>query len=178
MRRGAQKFKGAVLTCDVSPVLLGVGYIIGPRIAGFLFAGGCLAYLVLIPAIKLFGSGLTSPIFAEAKLISEMSPAEVRAAFVFYIGAGAVASAGIIALIFFVIYQQIENGVIYPVVMARKVKVNPLVVLLSVLIGVELFGFVGALLAVPISGALQVVVKSIAVERQREKLVLPDPSVR
>ena len=56
---------------------------------------------------------------------------------------------GVIALIFFVIYQQIENGVIYPTVMARKVKVNPLVVLLSVLLGVELFGFLGALLAVP-----------------------------
>ena len=40
---------------------MGVGYIIGPRIAGYLFAGGCLAYLVLIPAIKLFGGGLTSP---------------------------------------------------------------------------------------------------------------------
>ena len=66
---------------------------------------------------------------------------------------------------------------IYPTVMARKVKVNPLVVLLSVLLGVELFGFLGALLAVPVSGALQVIVKSIAIERQREKLVLPDPSV-
>jgi predicted PurR-regulated permease PerM len=52
--------------------------------------------------------------------------------------------------------------------------VNPLVVLLSVLLGVELFGFLGALLAVPVSGALQVIVKSIAIERQREKLVLPD----
>jgi uncharacterized oligopeptide transporter (OPT) family protein len=54
---------------------------------------------VLIPAIKLFGAGLTQPIFAETKLIRDMSPAEVRAAFVFYIGAGAVASAGIIALL-------------------------------------------------------------------------------
>jgi hypothetical protein len=76
-----------------------VGYIIGPRIAGYLFAGGTLAYLVLIPAIKLFGAGLTQPIFAETKLISEMSPGEVRANFVFYIGAGAVAAAGIISLI-------------------------------------------------------------------------------
>src|SRR5215212_848304 len=79
--------------------LMGVGYIIGPRIAGYLFAGGTLAYLVLIPAIKLFGAGLTKPIFAETKLIKDMSPGEVRAEFVFYIGAGAVASAGIIALV-------------------------------------------------------------------------------
>ena len=54
---------------------------------------------MLIPAIKLFGTGLTKPIFAETKLITDMSPGEVRANFVFYIGAGAVASAGIIALI-------------------------------------------------------------------------------
>jgi predicted PurR-regulated permease PerM len=86
-------------------------------------------------------------------------------------------TAGVIALIFFVVYQQIENGVIYPVVMARKVKVNPLVVLLSVLLGVELFGFLGAVLAVPASGAIQVVVQSIRLERQREKLFVPEPSV-
>src|SRR5437773_1793474 len=81
------------------PALLGVGYIIGPRIAGYLFAGGCFAYLVLAPAIKLVGSGLTEPFgFPAVKLIRDMSPSELRASFVFYIGAGAVASAGIIAL--------------------------------------------------------------------------------
>src|SRR5438046_3682093 len=77
---------------------MGVGYIIGPRIAGYLFAGGCLAYLVLMPAIKLFGATMTQPMFTATKTIAEMSAGEVRAAFVFYIGAGAVASAGIIAL--------------------------------------------------------------------------------
>jgi len=82
--------------------------------------------------------------------------------------------AGIIALIFFVIYQQIENGVIYPWLMARKVQVNPLVVLLSVLLAVELFGIVGALLAVPVSGALQVIVKAVRKERPLEQLLLPD----
>jgi putative OPT family oligopeptide transporter len=94
-----QTYKGGSITAEVSPELMGVGFIIGPRISGFLFAGGCLAYLVLIPAIKLFGSGLTGPIFSETKLIADQSPGEIRANFVFYIGAGAVASAGIIALI-------------------------------------------------------------------------------
>ncbi len=83
-------------------------------------------------------------------------------------------TAGLIALIFFVVYQQIENGVIYPWLMARKVKVNPLVVLLSVLLAVELFGIVGALLAVPVSGAFQVVVKATRQNHTREQLVLPD----
>jgi predicted PurR-regulated permease PerM len=85
--------------------------------------------------------------------------------------------AGIVALIFFVIYQQLENGVIYPWLMARKVQVNPLVVLLSVLLAVELFGIVGALLAVPVSGALQVIVKAVRQERPLEQLLLPDSLV-
>jgi putative OPT family oligopeptide transporter len=92
-------YKGGSITAEVSPELMGVGYIIGPKISGYLFAGGCIAYLVLIPAIKLFGSGLTQPIFSETKLIAQQSPDEVRANYVFYIGAGAVASAGIIALL-------------------------------------------------------------------------------
>src|ERR687898_3435740 len=64
----SRSYQGASISAEVSPELLGVGYIIGPRIAGYLFSGGCLAYLVLIPAITLFGSGLTEPIFAEPKL--------------------------------------------------------------------------------------------------------------
>src|SRR5213596_3528071 len=92
-------FQGAEVRVEAAPELMGVGYIIGPRIAGYLFAGGCLAYLVLAPAIKLVGSGLAEPFgFPAVKLIRDMSPSELRASFVFYIGAGAVASAGIIAL--------------------------------------------------------------------------------
>ena len=92
-------YQNAEVRVEVSPELLGVGYIIGPRIAGYLFAGGCLAYVVLMPAIKLFGSSMTEPMFGTTKLIRDMNAGEIRAAFVFYIGAGAVASAGIIALV-------------------------------------------------------------------------------
>jgi putative OPT family oligopeptide transporter len=92
-------YPGAAVSTEISPELLGVGYIIGPRIAGYLFAGGCFAYLVLAPAIKLVGSGLSEPFgFPPVKLIRDMSPGEIRSSFIFYIGAGAVASAGIIAL--------------------------------------------------------------------------------
>ncbi|MEQ1702549.1 MAG: AI-2E family transporter [Ilumatobacteraceae bacterium] len=69
--------------------------------------------------------------------------------------------AGIAALVFFLVYQQFENSVLQVMVMSRTVKVNPLAVLLSVLIGVELFGFIGALLAIPVAGALSVVAKEI-----------------
>jgi putative OPT family oligopeptide transporter len=93
-----RSYQNAEMRVEVSPELLGVGYIIGPRIAGYLFAGGCLAYIVLMPAIKLFGSSMTEPMFGTTKLIRDMSAGEIRAAFVFYIGAGAVATSGIIAL--------------------------------------------------------------------------------
>jgi putative OPT family oligopeptide transporter len=93
-----RSYQNAEMRVEVSPELLGVGYIIGPRIAGYLFAGGCLAYIVLMPAIKLFGSSMTEPMFGTTKLIRDMTAGEIRAAFVFYIGAGAVATSGIIAL--------------------------------------------------------------------------------
>jgi predicted PurR-regulated permease PerM len=72
------------------------------------------------------------------------------------------------------VYQQFENGVIYPWLMARKVKVNPLLVLLSVLVAVEVFGILGALLAVPVSGALQVIVIAVRQGRPLEQLLLPE----
>ncbi len=97
--RAFEKFKGAVVACEVSPILLGVGYIIGPRIASVTFAGGVLAYLVLTPTITLFGSGGTAPIFPGTKLIADMSAKDIRDAYILYIGAGAVAAGGIISLI-------------------------------------------------------------------------------
>lgn len=91
--------KGGSVSVECSPELLGVGYIIGPRIAGIMCAGGVLAYLVLIPAIKIFGDRLGAPVFPATQLISEMNPGEVRNAYVLYIGAGAVAAGGIISLV-------------------------------------------------------------------------------
>ena len=87
------------IRAEISPELTGVGYIIGPKIAGYLFAGGVMSFFVLIPVIKMFGSGLTSTVLPlDHKLISEMSPMEIRAAYVYFIGAGAVTAAGIISL--------------------------------------------------------------------------------
>ena len=93
----AKTYTGASISAEVSPELMGVGYIIGPRIAGYLFAGGTLPTCP-IPAIKLFGSGLTEPIFAETKLIADMSPGEVGPTSSLHWGRG-VATAGIVALV-------------------------------------------------------------------------------
>jgi predicted PurR-regulated permease PerM len=70
-------------------------------------------------------------------------------------------TAGIVALIFFIVYQQFENHVLQVSIMSRTVNVNPLTVLVSVLIGVELFGLLGALLAIPAAGIIQVVVSDL-----------------
>jgi putative OPT family oligopeptide transporter len=91
-------FKGGSISGEISPELLGVGYIIGPYIAGIMCAGGALSYWLLIPLIKFFGDGLPAPLAPGRMPISEMAPDEVRGAYVLYIGAGAVAAGGLISL--------------------------------------------------------------------------------
>ncbi len=93
-------FAAGSVSAEISPELLGVGYIIGPRIASIMCAGGVLAYLVLIPAIKYFGAGLAAPLAPEtARLIKDMSPGQIRNAYILYIGAGAVAAGGIVSML-------------------------------------------------------------------------------
>jgi len=92
-------FDAGSISAEISPELLGVGYIIGPKIGSTMCAGGVLAYLVLIPAIKFFGSGLTTALAPGSVPISQMGPDEIRGAYILYIGAGAVAAGGIISLL-------------------------------------------------------------------------------
>jgi putative OPT family oligopeptide transporter len=92
-------FDGASISLENNPALLGVGYIIGPRISALMMAGGVLSYLVLIPAIKYFGSAGTLPLAPEtAHSIATMSVEQIQKGYILYIGAGAVAAAGIISL--------------------------------------------------------------------------------
>ncbi len=89
----------AALSISVSPPLIGVGYILGIRIATVMVAGGVLSAFVIIPGIYLWGSGLTEPLYPEAsKLIRDMSTDEIWNRYVRYIGAGAVATGGLITL--------------------------------------------------------------------------------
>jgi putative OPT family oligopeptide transporter len=90
---------GGILGGELSPELLGVGYIIGPRIASIMMAGGVLAYLVLVPMIVLFGARLPEPLApATGELIRNMSVGALRNYYILYIGAGAVATGGIISM--------------------------------------------------------------------------------
>jgi len=104
-------FEAGSVSAEISPELLGVGYIIGPRVGSIMCAGGVLAYLVLIPAIKFFGraAGVVPP---GTVPIADMAPDEIRGAYVLYIGAGAVAAGGIISLVRSLptIWQGLKGG--------------------------------------------------------------------
>jgi uncharacterized oligopeptide transporter (OPT) family protein len=91
-------FAAGSLSAEISPELLGVGYIIGPRIAATMAAGGVLAYMVLIPMIHFFGAATQGVLAPGTAPIAGMSPDDIRGAYVLYIGAGAVATGGLISL--------------------------------------------------------------------------------
>jgi putative OPT family oligopeptide transporter len=104
------QFPNATLNIDISPEYLGVGYVIGPRIAGTMFAGGVLSWLMLLPLLSILGQFIPEPLppihpnFANNPatgrpfLVSEMSPGQLWSAYIRYIGAGAVLAAGLITL--------------------------------------------------------------------------------
>jgi putative OPT family oligopeptide transporter len=91
-------FNAGSISMEISPELTGVGYIIGPKIGALMCGGGVLAYLVLIPLIKFFGEHISGSLAPGTIPISQMGPSQIRSAYILYIGAGAVASGGIISL--------------------------------------------------------------------------------
>jgi putative OPT family oligopeptide transporter len=103
-------FPNATVNVDISPEYMGVGYVIGPRIAGTMVAGGVLSWLVLLPLMTIMGNAIPTPFppFTPANalnpatgqpyLFSEMSPGQIWSAYIRYIGAGAVLAAGLITL--------------------------------------------------------------------------------
>jgi putative OPT family oligopeptide transporter len=94
-------FPNATLNIDISPEYMGVGYVIGPRIAGVMFAGGVLSWLVLLPLLSILGNYMTvpfPPVPASGLRIDQMSPNQLWSAYIRYTGAGAVLAAGLITL--------------------------------------------------------------------------------
>lgn len=89
---------GASLRAATTSEYLGVGYIIGPKIAGVIFAGGVFSWLVMMPAIKFFGGLVPTPIYPSTVPIAQMTSDELWRFYIRYIGAGAVAASGLITL--------------------------------------------------------------------------------
>jgi putative OPT family oligopeptide transporter len=96
---GLGKFKYATLSMDTMPALLGVGYIIGPRIAGQMIAGGLLSSIVFVPLIGFFGSSNPVSIFPAMNPIGSLTAHDIYVNYIRYIGAGAVATGGFITLL-------------------------------------------------------------------------------
>ena len=94
-----KSYPGASIRASTTSEYLGVGYIIGPRVAGVIFAGGVFSWLVLMPAIHFFGAGLPSAIYPGTVPIAQMSPTDLWRTYVRPMGAGAVAAAGLITLL-------------------------------------------------------------------------------
>jgi len=102
---GVPVLKKGLVGIQATPALLGVGYVLGYRISAIMVAGGLLSWLGLIPLMALFGEGLNTPLFPELfpegvdpKLIRDMEAGEIWNRYVRYVGAGAVAAAGIMAV--------------------------------------------------------------------------------
>ena len=91
--------KGASIKADATPEYLGVGYIIGPKISGVIFAGGVFSWLVLMPLIYFFGKNIATPVYPGTIPISAMGPSQLWSTYIRPMGAGAVAAAGLITLI-------------------------------------------------------------------------------
>ena len=90
--------KGSSIKADATSEYLGVGYIIGAKTAGIMFAGGVFSWLVLMPMLYFFGKNVPSPIYPGTVPISQMGPSELWATYIRPMGAGAVAAAGLITL--------------------------------------------------------------------------------
>jgi putative OPT family oligopeptide transporter len=96
---GQQILKGASIRADVTPEYLGVGYIIGARVAAVMLAGGVVSWLVVMPAIVFFGKHLATPVYPGVVPISQMTPSDLWSTYVRPMGAGAVAASGLITLL-------------------------------------------------------------------------------
>jgi len=96
---GQQIMKGAAIRADVTPEYMGVGYIIGIRVAAIMLAGGVFSWLVMMPAIVFFGKHLSGPLYPGTVPIAQMSPSLLWRTYVRPMGAGAVAASGLITLL-------------------------------------------------------------------------------
>ena len=137
-------------------VICGVLTYIVLRIVGVPFAGLIALFVAIADLIPLVGATLGAIVAIIAAFLTSTT-------------------AGIVVAVFFVVYQQLENHLLQPVILSRTVKLNPLTVLVAILIAVELAGILGALLAIPVAGILQVLARDLWDHRRGAPK--PEPTV-
>jgi predicted PurR-regulated permease PerM len=123
-------------------VICGVLTYVTLKVMGIPFAGLIALFVALADLIPLIGATLGAVVALIAAAVHSIP-------------------ALIVVAIFFVAYQQLENHVLQPLILSRTVKLNPLAVLVSILVGVELAGILGALLAIPVAGIIQVILRDV-----------------
>jgi predicted PurR-regulated permease PerM len=123
-------------------VICGASTYVVLLLTGVPYAGVIAIFVALADLIPLVGATLGAVVAVGVALLHSIT-------------------AGIIVVAFFIIYQQIENHLLQPVIMSRTVNLNPLTVFLSVLVGVELLGILGALIAIPVASMIQVIVRDV-----------------
>ena len=124
------------------------------KIFGVPFAGLIALFVAIADLIPLIGATLGAVVAGIAAFIHSVP-------------------AGISVVVFFVLYQQLENHLLQPVVFARTVKLNPLTVLVAILLATELAGILGALLAIPVAGIIQVILRDIWAHRRGRPTTSP-----
>ena len=130
------------------------GYVTGNLLIS-LIAGICSTIVLLIMDVPYaFALGLLVAILDLIPLAGATLAAILVSAIAFLSSV----PAGIVVLIFFIVYQQVENHVLQPIVYSRTVQLSPLAILVSVLIGAKIAGVLGALAAIPVAGAIQVLI--------------------
>lgn len=112
------------------------------KISGVGFAGLIALFVAIVDLIPLVGATLGAIVASIAAFLHSVP-------------------AGIAVVIFFVVYQQLENHLLQPLIFARTVKLNPLAVLVAILLATELAGILGALLAIPVAGIIQVILRDV-----------------
>jgi predicted PurR-regulated permease PerM len=146
------------------------GYVTG-NILISVIAGGSAAIVLLIMSVPYaVALGLVVAIFD----LIPLAGATIAGIVVVTVAFLHSVPAGIVATIFIIVYQQVENHFLQPVVYGRTVQLSPLTVLIAVLVGAELSGVVGALAAIPVAGAIQVIVRDQL--SARRKPVAPSPT--
>lgn len=111
-------------------------------VLGVPYAGLIALFVALADLIPLVGATLGAVVASLAALTQSVT-------------------AGVVTVVFFIVYQQLENHLLQPVVFSRTVKLNPLTVLIAILLAVELAGILGALLAIPIAGIVQILARDV-----------------
>jgi predicted PurR-regulated permease PerM len=129
-------------------VICGVLTYIVLKVMGVPFAGLISLFVALADLIPLVGATLGAVVATIAGFVHSVP-------------------AGIVVIVFFVVYQQLENHLLQPVILSRTVKLNPLAVLVAILVFAELAGVLGALLAIPVAAGLLLLYEEVLVPRQR-----------